>query len=90
MTSLMKDTKICGGVAASGGLTQLLTIYSIVAKTNATDGNTSSTSLQITPASTSAAFVHFCIFLNLVLLWQDVALFYIRVCIKVHFADLKG
>lgn len=41
------------------GPPQLLTIYSIVTKTNATDGNTSSTSLQITPASTSAASAYF-------------------------------
>ncbi len=46
-----------------GGGTQLLTIYSIVTKTNATDGNTSSTSLQITHAKSSAASEQFCIFL---------------------------
>lgn len=65
---LMRDEKFGvlrtnGGWEAVGGPTQLLTIYSIVTKTNATDGNTSSSSLQITPAKSSAASEQFCIFL---------------------------
>lgn len=65
---LMRDEKFGvlrtnEGWEAVGGATQLLTIYSIVTKTNATDGNTSSTSLQITPAKSSAASEQFCIFL---------------------------